>query len=86
MITQNKLNVYRHINGDVDGLYRTGSPAQHQTMQPGDWNLIESLIQDINLVDKGLTSEEYAKSVEEKLSQHTDSKETIEQLKILASR
>lgn len=80
MITVKKLNIYKSFNGEIDAWARAGTKEQHEAMEDEDWFLIDSLIQDINLIKRGLVSSDFKEQVNEKLRQICDSLETIEEL------
>ena len=86
MITQEKLKIYDHFNGNIDGWARIGTKEQKLTMRDNDWFLIDGFIQDILLVKKGLASVVYIKNLEEKLREKCDSEETIEKLKEMSNK
>jgi len=76
-----KINIYKRLNGDVDGWARIGTKEEKSIMNDNDWFLIESFIQDINLVNKGLASDSFKDSINERLNENCDSEETIQAIK-----
>ncbi len=80
MITINKLKIYQRYNGDVDGWARVGSKEEKSIMSDEDWFLIEGFIQDLNLIKKGLASDTFMNSINERLKGKCDSEETIQAL------
>jgi hypothetical protein len=84
MITIEKVKIFKHFNGDIDGWARVGTPEQQADMTDKDWSVIDGFLQDIRLVKKGLASDVYMKSIDEKLQEICDNKETIKALKELA--
>lgn len=78
MITIDKIKIYKRFNGDIDGWVRVGTKEEKSIMNNNDWFLIEGFIQDINLVKKGLASDTFMNSINERLKENCDSKETIE--------
>jgi hypothetical protein len=86
MITQNKLKIYTSYSGDSDSWARMSSNKEKEVMNDADWSLIGSLLQDIQLVKKGLTSKEFSLSLQEILLKNCDNIETINQLKKIADK
>ena len=81
MITIDKIKIYKRFNGDIDGWARIGTKEEKSIMNDNDWFLIEGFIQDISLVKKGLASDAFMKSINERLKENCDSEETIELIK-----
>jgi len=84
MITLKHIEIYKSYNGDGDGFVRCATPEEKAIMDYKRWSLIESLIQDISLIKKGLASEAYIKTIDERLKENCDSKETIQSLRDMA--
>lgn len=84
MITREKITVYKHFNGDVDGWARAGSRDQKTIMNDKDWQLIDSLLQDIRLIKNGVASESYRQSISKRMLECCDSDEAISELNALA--
>ncbi len=81
MITKKKIEIYQQFDGNIDGWART----QHSDeMNDSDWALIDSLVQDIRLIKKGIASNTFITANDEKLKTICDNDETIEALKALA--
>jgi hypothetical protein len=85
MITKEKLNVYRWFNGDIDAWARSGSSSQKEAMKDEDWFMIERLIQDVVLMQKGLISDDFLKDVNKRLNDNCDNEETIIEIKKMAA-
>jgi len=81
VITIDKIKIYKRFNGDIDGWARIGTKEEKSIMNDNDWFLIEGFIQDISLVKKGLASDAFMKSINERLKENCDSEETIELIK-----
>lgn len=80
MITAEKIKIYTLYKGDTDGFSR--GPNRHQRIiDHKEFSLIESLIQDIKLIARGLASEDYISSVEKKLIENCDNTDTINYLR-----
>lgn len=84
MITKEKLKIFQEFDGDVDQWVFFGSKREHSIMQDADWSLIESLLQDILIVRRGLASEKYAENLKIRLRENCDRLETIGLLEQLA--
>jgi hypothetical protein len=80
MITIEKLKIYEYNLGDFDH-----ATKKHMDILGNDVSLIESLIQDIRLMQKGLVSKEYAAGVNEKILQHCDNGAAMDYLKSIAT-
>ena len=85
MITILKLNEYEKYHGYYDGFYI--QKVKHGTQETSDeeWFMISNLIQDVRLVNKGLTSKEFSENLEEMLKENCDNEGTINLLKKLAN-
>ncbi|WP_291529128.1 hypothetical protein [Bacteroides sp. UBA939] len=81
MITVEKIRIYQRFNGDADGWARIGTKEEKLVMNSNDWFLIEGFIQDLHLVKKGLTSDTFIISLNERLKEECDSEETIQAIK-----
>ncbi len=81
MITENKLKVYFKYKGEIDLWVRVGSVKEKKILTDEDWFKINSLVQDLLLVHRKLTSAIFNKSLEEKLTNLCDKEETISLLK-----
>ena len=68
VINIDRLNIYRNYGGDIDGLLRTGKKSDLNVFGSDldeIWGEITNFSQDIELIEKGLVSKEYAdKSIE----------------------
>ena len=77
MLTKDKINVYKRYRGDIDRWGRTGSEEELRIMSDSDWLLIDSLLQDIYLINNNLSSDSYTYNVEAKLNESCDCDETV---------
>lgn len=59
MITKQKIQIFERYHGDLDALSRIGSDKENQLFENEDWFLIESFLQDIDLMNQGLVNEDY---------------------------
>jgi hypothetical protein len=86
MITENKIKVFNKYNGDINSWVKSGSKKEESIMSDHEWYLIESFIQDIRIIKKGLASKENSENLNKNLVENCDSVETINQLKNLANK
>ena len=85
MITKKKLKIYNCFKGDADGLHKTGTPDQKETIENDDWLQIQSLLQDILWAKNQHASLDYIHNLKEKLLDVCDSIETIDELVEMAN-
>lgn len=85
MITEDKIKVYKHYDGDIDGWARSGSKKEKSIMSDEDWYVIDGLIQDLSIVKKGLASSGFNENLNVKLKEMCDSDSTVNLLQKLAS-
>lgn len=83
MITQEKLRIYKKYDGSIDGWARSGRKKERNLMSDDDFSMIERLIQDLKLIDKGLAAEVYINDFYKRLNDNCDNAETIEQIKAM---
>lgn len=81
MITGKKIGIFNRYNGDIDGWARNNSTKEKLIIEDNDWYLIDSFLQDLFLVQKGLASSDFIVNLENKLKENCDGEETIIQLK-----
>ena len=63
MITKRKLEIYKKYHGDSDGLDRVAIRSERKFIESHDWATIQSLVQDIRLIEKKSVSSNYKNSV-----------------------
>ncbi|GAA0880027.1 hypothetical protein GCM10009119_29970 [Algoriphagus jejuensis] len=80
MITHEKLRIFEKYNGDTDGFARTGKKSEKEIFDTQDWLLIDSMVQDLELIKNGLCSKKFELMTFEKLNDIFDSK-SIEMIK-----
>lgn len=83
MITIGKIKLYKNFKGDIDGWARIATKEEKLAINNKDWFLIDSFVQDILLVKKGLTSDSFISSLNQRLKENCDNKITIIALKEL---
>jgi len=81
MITKEKIHIYNKFKGNIDSWTRTGSKKEQTIMTDGDWYLIDSLLQDIQIVSKGLSSNEFSINLQNRLIENCENEEIIGQIK-----
>jgi hypothetical protein len=79
MITSQKLAIYREFDGKVDIWQIKGSPKRAE-IEEADWYVIMNLLQEATLLKRNLASQEYSEQIRRKLSEATDSQETVRTL------
>lgn len=73
MITATKFKIFEKYNGDGDGFVRTGTKLEKECLDYNDWLLIDSMIQDLQLVKNGLSSKTFENQINQKLHDEFDS-------------
>lgn len=81
MITNRHIEIYKKYGGDGDGLIRCATPEEKKIMDYNSWSLIENLLQDLFLIKKGISSLSFTESINQKLIDNCDNKDTIQALK-----
>lgn len=80
MITEQKIEIYKKYHGDIDGLSRGGKKQEKILFDEKDWSLIDSVLQDLEIVNKGLCSSDYKERLIGLLNENFD-KKAIELIK-----
>jgi hypothetical protein len=62
-LTRQKLAIYQKYRGDVDMLARAGSRKEQEEMADEDWSEMLSLLQQLQNLERGQLSEEFARRV-----------------------
>lgn len=81
MITKEKIHIYHKFKGDIDSWARMGSKKEQSVMKDGDWYLIDGLLQDIQIVKNGLSSNEFSINLQNRLIENCENEEVIDQIK-----
>ena len=76
MLTQADLAVYAKYHGDGDYFVRWGTAQEKAFLTYEKWILLESFLQDWELVEKGLVSDHFAQNFTKRLREQTDGEET----------
>ena len=72
MITKAKIEIYKKYKGDGDMFVRCMTKGERDIISNGDFGLIDDLLQNMEIVDKGLASQ----SFKDKLT--NDLRETVD--------
>lgn len=86
MITKEKLNVYANYKGDLDMWLRTDKDHEKTFMESADWYLIDLLLQDANIINPNLGSENRTAEAERRLRESCENVEVIEEIRRMAER
>jgi hypothetical protein len=81
MITHRKLEIFKKFNGDIDHLARVGSPLDKMDISDKDWSLIDSFLQDLELVEKGLAADSFKQDLNSRLKDNLESETILQELK-----
>ena len=80
MITPEKIKIYIRYGGDIDGFVRGGTTKEKEIMNGNDFSEIQSLIQDIILMKRNLSSKRYTEDTRKKIAENSIAAETVELL------
>ncbi len=81
MITLRKIEIYRKFSGDIDHFARVGSHQDKIDISDKEWSLIDSLLQDLELVDKGLAADTFVKRLDERIKESCENEGVFQELK-----
>ena len=79
MLTLEHLKIFQKFGGDIDGWIRQRSEHDKAIMTDNDWRLISEFYENLELIKKGLASEDFKLKVISKIEQFTN-KETKQHL------
>ena len=85
MITIKKLEEYEEYHGYYDGFYMQRVRNGTNITNDDEWYLISNLIQDMRLVNKGITSKKFSDNLHNSLKENCNNQETISKLEQLAN-
>jgi hypothetical protein len=80
MISIDKIKIFCKYQGDIDFWARSGSKKEKLIIDDNDWYIIDTLIQDMLLVRKGLSTKEFKENLDNKLKELCSDQEVIKQL------
>ena len=86
MITLEKLKIYLRYKGDVDMFGRAGRESEKAVMSDIDFNLIQTLLQDANVLDGDLGSGQRSAEAMDNLQSSCSSDEVVDQIRQLAEK
>lgn len=72
MITTEKLKIFDKYKGDIDAFARIGRETEKTVLTDNDWQLIDSFKQDIELINKGLSSSDFNLKTIAQIKNNTD--------------
>lgn len=84
MLTRQKLSIYQKYRGDVDMWARAGTKKEKEEMTDEDWSEMWSLFQQLQSLEKGQLSEEFADRVRTRLQEVATDSELQKELKAYA--
>lgn len=83
MITEELINMFKKYDGNIDNWARNSSKKEKLIITDDDWYLLDSLLQDLLLVKKGLTSTDFNSRLNINIVKSCKNKNTISKLKKL---
>ena len=86
MITLEKLKIYNKYSGNIESWDRFGKKKDKGFLEYEEWELIDELVQNIELVEKGLVSENFKFQTLNMLNDACDNEKTKEALKALIGK
>lgn len=86
MINKTKIKIYCKYDGNIDSWTRSIFKKDKLAISDEDWFLIDSFLQDLSIVNKGLTSLHYNDTLNFKIKENCDTDETMKALKALVSK
>ena len=72
MITTEKLKIFDKYKGDIDAFARVGRETEKTVLTNNEWQLIDSFKQDIELINKGLSSSDFNSKTIAQIKNNTD--------------
>lgn len=72
MITTDKLKIFDKYKGDNDAFARVGRETEKTILTDSEWHLINSFKQDIELINKGLSSSDFNSKIIIQIKNSTD--------------
>lgn len=83
MITEKAIAVYKRFDGDIDSWARYGTSKDKLALTDQEWFIIDSLLQDLKLIESNFASEDYINKIETQFSLHIEGESAISLLKSL---
>lgn len=72
MITTEKLKIFDKYKGDIDAFARVGRETEKTVLTDNEWQLIDSFKQDVELINKGLSSSDFNSKTIAQIKNNTD--------------
>lgn len=73
MITEQKIKIYQKYGGDIDGFSRGGRKKEKLLFENSEWSLIDSILQDLEMIKEGLCSIDFKERCEKLVHDNFDS-------------
>jgi len=86
MITIAKIHIFKRHRGNLESWNHGSLQKERLIMDDEDWYSIESLLQDLHVVNNGLASDAFKENLYAKLSTECENSEAINLLKTLQYR
>ncbi len=80
MITREKLRIYKKYSGDSGAWIRFGKKTEFDSMDGEDWAIIDEFLQNLEMIQKGLVSEQFKAQILDKFNATFDHEETRSEL------
>jgi hypothetical protein len=71
-ITPDKLAIYNRYGGSVDSYARAGKAKEREILSDEDFFLIDNLLQSVDMINRGLASEEFKSKTFERIREIAD--------------
>lgn len=86
MITLEKLKIYKKYSGNIESWDRFGKDRDRSFLKYEEWELIDELIQNLELIENRLVSDSFKSQTLDKLKKVCDSEKTQNDLKSLIKK
>lgn len=86
MITLECIRIYEKYDGEGDGFLHCATLEERLLLNDCCWSLLDSFVQDLIIVGRGLSSDSFIQSLDEKLHKCCDDDITIQALKEYVGR
>lgn len=84
MITSSKLRVFKRYKGDGDMFARSASSEERKLVSDREWELIDLLLQDAAVINRGLGSEQRNAEAVKRLQENSENQEVIAEIRQIA--
>jgi hypothetical protein len=86
MITRRKIEIFKKYSGDIDHFARVGTHQDKIDISDNEWSLIDNLLQDLEIVDKGLVADAFLKRLDERIKECCESEGVLQELKRISKK